>query len=313
MNEVVSIAAPVFFIIALGYACAKRQVFGADVQRSFSLYVFYFSMPCYLFLNMAHSQKAAMMPVGYVAAFALAMAAIAAVAALYMQQFARRDFASTVLGMMSASYTNSVFIGIPIIVMAYGSIAPVVVVTLFQIIIATTAILASIEIFRQHGRSWRQLGEIPKVVLLNPIIGGSLLGLAFSMNEWPVPLPVERICQLLGSAGVPTALFALGLSLGGEQFPVTQSSRRLVCVLVGLKIFLHPALAWLLGRYVFDLSGPSLGALTIIAGMPTAMNNFTFAQRYGVFVQESSRVVFLSTVLWLLTLPVLLLVFKVGV
>ncbi len=160
--------------------------------------------------------------------------------------------------------------------------------------------------------SWRQLGEIPKVVLLNPIIGSSLLGIAFSMNELPVPLPVDRTCQLLGSAGVPTALFTLGLSLGGEQLPVTQISRRLIYVLVGLKIFLHPALAWLLGRYVFDLSGPSLSALTIIAGMPTAMNNFTFAQRYGVFVQESSWVVFLSTVLWLLTLPVLLLIFKIG-
>ncbi len=313
MNEVVSIAAPVFVIIALGFVCAKRQVFGAEVQRSFSLYVFYFSMPCYLFLNMAQGQRAAMMPFDYVAAFALAMIVIAAVAGLYMQQFAKRDFASTVLGMMSASYTNSVFIGIPIVVMAYGSIAPVVVVTLFQIIVATTAILASIEIHRQKRCvSWRHLGEIPKVVLLNPIIGGSLLGIAFSMNEWPVPLPVERTCQLLGSAGVPTALFALGLSLGGEQLPATQNSRRLICVLVGLKIFVHPALAWLLGRYIFDLAGPSLGALTIIAGMPTAMNNFTFAQRYGVFVQESGRVVFLSTVLWLLTLPALLLIFKIG-
>ena len=313
MNEVVSIAAPVFFIIALGYACAKRRVLGTEVQKSFSLYVFYFSMPCYLFLNMARSQKTEMMPFSYIAAFALAMVVTAAVAGLCMQKFARRDFASTVLGMMSASYTNSVFIGVPIIVMAYGSIAPVVVVTLFQIIIATTAILASIEIVRQKRcMSWRQLGEIPKVVLLNPIIGGSLLGIVFSINEWPVPLPIERICQLLGSAGVPTALFALGLSLGGEQLPATPSSRRLICVLVGLKIYLHPALAWLLGRYIFDLAGPSLGALTIIAGMPTAMNNFTFAQRYGVFVQESGRVVFLSTVLWLLTLPVLLLMFKIG-
>lgn len=64
---------------------------------------------------------------------------------------------------------------------------------------------------------------------------------------------------------------------------------------------------------MFGLSGASLGALTIIAGMPTAMNNFTFAQRYGAFVQETSQVVFLSTVLWLATLPLLLIVFRIGV
>ncbi|MEQ1698195.1 MAG: AEC family transporter [Hyphomicrobiaceae bacterium] len=313
MNEVIAIAAPVFFIIALGYVGAKRRVFGAEVQRSFSLYVFYFSMPCYLFLNMANSRQTPMMSFDYIAAFASAMVVVAVAAGLYLNRVARRDFAFTVLGMMSASYTNSAFIGIPIIVMAYGSIAPVVVVTLFQIICATTAILASLEIYQQRCcLSWRQLGEIPKAVLLNPIIGGSLLGITFAMNGWAVPVPVERICQLLGSAGVPTALFALGLSLGGEQRVATSTTRQLVYVLVVLKIVLHPALAWLFGHYAFGLSGASLGALTIIAGMPTAMNNFTFAQRYGAFVRESSQVVFLSTVLWLATLPVLLFIFKVG-
>lgn len=313
MNEVIAIAAPVFFIIALGYVAAKRRAFGVEAQKSFSLYVFYFSMPCYLFLSMAHSQQTPMMSFDYVAAFASAMCVVAVVAGLYIHRFARRDFASTVLGMMSASYTNSAFIGIPIIVMAYGSIAPVVVVTLFQIIVATTAILTSLEIYQQRRYlSWRQLGEIPKVVLFNPIIGASLLGMVFAMNGWVVPLSVESICHLLGGAGVPTALFALGLSLGGVQPVVTSASRQHVYVLVALKIVLHPALAWLFGHYVFGLSGASLGALTIIAGMPTAMNNFTFAQRYDVFVQESSQAVFWSTALWLVTLPVLLFIFKVA-
>lgn len=159
--------------------------------------------------------------------------------------------------------------------------------------------------------SWRHLSELPKVILLNPIIGGSILGIAFAQNDWPVPVPVERICQLLGGAGVPTALFALGLSLGSRRAG-TSSHRIVVYALVGMKIVLHPALAWLAGRYLFGLSGSSLGALTIIAGMPTAMNNFTFAQRYGAFVEQAGQVVFLSTVLWLATLPVLLVIFKVG-
>jgi predicted permease len=238
---------------------------------------------------------------------------VAALGGSLARYFYKCDAASSILAMMGACYTNSAFIGIPIIVMAFGQPAPVVIITLFQVILVTTTILTSIEIYQKHGLiSLRTLREFPKTVLLNPLIGGSLLGILFALQEWTVPVTLERSFRLLGDAGIPTALFALGLSLGEKRQAVPSSSRTLVYILVVLKTMIHPAIAWTVGRYVFHLGEPWLGALTIIAAMPTAMNNFIFSQRYGVFIAESSQIVFLSSIVSLFTLSGLLWLFAVG-
>ena len=79
-----------------------------------------------------------------------------------------------------------------------------------------------------------------------------------------------------------------------------------------MKCLLHPALTWLIGRYLFGLGEPWLSSLTIIAAMPTALNTFIFAQRYGVFVDESGRIVLLSSLVSLVTISALLVLFGVA-
>jgi predicted permease len=313
MSIIFSITAPVFFIIGLGYLCARKKFIPVEAQKHFSLYVFYCAMPCYLFLSMAKVPRNMIAKADYVVAFAIAMFVVAAIGWFITAMIYRRNFASSILAMMTACYTSSAFIGLPIIVMAYGNAAPVIVITLFQLIVVTTIILTSIEIHREHGLlSLKALRAFPKTVLLNPIVGGSLLGIIFAWQNWVVPVLVERTGSLLGGAGIPTALFTLGLSLGSNRTVLKAASRRLVYALSGLKIIVHPALAYLLGRYVFNLSEPWLGSLTIVAAMPTSMNNFIFAQRYDDFIEESGQIVFITSVASLFTLSGLLCIFKIA-
>jgi predicted permease len=306
MNSVLSITAPVFLVILLGYICARKKLFPAEAQKSLSLYVFYCAMPCYLFLAMSKTPQGMIADTGYISAYIVGMAAVAALAGLAAKYF-NLTGAQCILAMMSACHTNSAFIGIPIIVMAFGSPGPVVAVILFQVIIVTTLVLASIEIYKKHGvLSLNSLRELPKTALLNPIVGGSLLGIIFSIYGWIVPSIFEHSLQLLGNAAIPSALFALGLSLGFVREPLPSKHQSLVYILVGLKIIVHPGLALLLGIYVFQLQNAWLGPLVIISAMPTAMNNFIFSQRYETFEAESSQVVFLSSVISLFTLSGLL-------
>jgi predicted permease len=313
MNIILSITAPVFLIIALGYLCARKKLIPAEAQKPFSLYVFYYAMPFYLFLAMAKVPHDTIVNFKYIAAFALSMFVVAAIAGFITKRIYRRNFPSCILAMMGSCYTNSAFVGIPIIVMAYGNAAPVIVITLFQVIVVTTIILTTIEIRQKHGLlSVKALREFPKTVLLNPIVGGSLLGIIFAWQGWQVPVLVERAGSLLGGAGIPTALFALGLSLADRKPFTHASSRKLVYLLTGLKVAVHPLFAYCAGRYLFGLSDPWLGSLTIVAAMPTAVNNFVFAQRYESFVSESSQTVFLSSVISLFTLSSLLWLFGIG-
>lgn len=164
------------------------------------------------------------------------MASVAALAGIIVRIFWRYDSARTILAMMGACYTCSAFIGIPVIVMAFGQSSPVVIITLFQVIVATTTILTGIEVYQKHGvLSWRAAKEISRTVLLNPIVGGSLLGILLAVQRWDVPIIMERSLRLLGGAGIPTALFALGLSLADRQKTMPANTAHLVNTLVFLK------------------------------------------------------------------------------
>ncbi|NDE90604.1 MAG: AEC family transporter [Alphaproteobacteria bacterium] len=305
MLAILAITLPVFLVIGVGYWCGKIKLLPAETQRILSLFVFYCSLPSYLFVSMAKVPKALILNPDYILAFACAMAGIAFLGWLVVRHYYPTHTASRVLGTMASCHTNSVLIGVPIIVGAYGSPAPVVVVTLFQVIVATTIILTVIEA-QQEGKPFAFLNTV-KTIFRNPIVGASFLGIACAWNEWPLPVVLEKGCELLGSACIPTALFALGLSLSQPKAALNAQTRPVIYSLVMLKCFAHPALAWLVGTYVFHLQDPWLGSLIIVSAMPTAVNNFTFSQRYGAFVEESTHIVFMTSIITFFTLSALLL------
>ena len=313
MTPILTIIAPVFLVMGAGWAGSRLGLFATDAETAFSVFVVYCSMPCYLFLAMAHVPRELVIRGDFLAAFGLGMVAAALAGAAIARFVGRRGFAECVLGTMGGCQTNSVYIGMPIIVMAYGTPGPVIVVSLFQVIVLTTVVVGCLELHRKRATmSWRSWFELPRIAVVNPIVGASMAGIVFSLSGWPVPGVVERTGQLLGAAAIPTALFALGLALGNRRPRLEAGGRTLVYLLVAVKCLLHPALTWLIGRYLFGLGEPWLSSLTIIAAMPTALNTFIFAQRYGVFVDESGRIVLLSSLVSLVTISALLVLFGVA-
>jgi predicted permease len=59
------------------------------------------------------------------------------------------------------------------------------------------------------------------------------------------------------------------------------------------------------GRYVLDLGGPALLAVTVLAALPTAQNIFVHATRYSRAVVVARDSIFLTT---MLSVPVLLVI-----
>ena len=57
---------------------------------------------------------------------------------------------------------------------------------------------------------------------------------------------------------------------------------------------------------LFRSSGPARGAVLVQSSMPSAVFNYLFAARYGNHPEEVAGVVFLSTVLSFVTLPLLM-------
>jgi malonate transporter len=138
----------------------------------------------------------------------------------------------------------------------------------------------------------RALAMLP---LRSPITLASATGIAVAATGWRPSEEVLRPFDLVGSAAVPLALLALGMSLRGSRpFTAGQDGRDRYTAVV-LKVLGQPLLAYLIGRHILGLQGTALLAAVVTAALPTAQNIFVFATRYDRAVGLARDAIVLST------------------
>lgn len=150
-----------------------------------------------------------------------------------------------------------------------------------------------------------------KALARNPVILSITGGALLASTSVAMALPIGRFLSFLGNAAGPTALFALGGTLGRLRV-----GRKLLAVAAGIslaKLVAYPTLVWVTLSQVMGLDTFWVTAGVLLAAMPTATNAFVLAQRNDAGAAEISAGVLVSTLLaalafpataWLLSAPV---------
>ncbi|GGW22782.1 membrane protein [Streptomyces xantholiticus] len=292
---------PIWVITALGWAAGRFDVLGPHAQSVLGRFAFAFAMPALLFLALSRARVSDLANPG-VAVFAAGVLIMLGLGLLIERWVFRRKRAERAIGAMAGAYVNSANLGIPVAVHVLGDASFMVAAALFQTLFVTPLILTLLDLEAAPGAAGtRRLLRLP---LRNPIILASAAGVAAAALDLRLPEAVTAPAQMLGAAAVPTALFALGMSLGtrkagpadalpAETAPAVRAER---LVLVTLKTVVQPLLAYALARWVFGLQGKDLLAVVLCAGLPTAQNVFLFAAQYRLDTRLVSDTVVLSTV-----------------
>ena len=223
----------------------------------------------------------------------------------------RITFSEQVVSAFSCSFSNTVLLGIPLVLLAFGDQGAL---PLFIIIGTHGFVMFPLfTIMMEIGK----IGEAPLKTLLaktsyglitNPLVIGLLGGLGCNLLGITLWKPLDEIAKLLGNAVTPGALFALGATLAGFRKKIQWKELPLVVL---MKIIIHPLLVWLLAVIVFSLTETIwIQVLVILAALPTGVNPFLFASRYNAGQLLSSGAVFISTFISIFTLSALLSFFK---
>ncbi|MFG3281606.1 AEC family transporter [Streptomyces sp. NPDC048111] len=302
MNSVLSGFLPIWIITGLGWAAGRFRLLGDGAQQVLGRFAFTFAMPSLLLLTTARSRPGDLAQPG-VAVFALSLLAVFAAGLVAAGRLFRRKRAEQAIGAMAASYVNSANLGIPVAVHVLHDTSFIVAAALFQMLFITPLILVLIEldVRRDAGRRLPRMLQLP---LRNPVVGASAAGIAVAASGLRLPEVVTSPLTILGGAGVPAALFALGMSLTGRAAadPGERTERAL---LVTLKTAVQPLLAYGLGRWAFGLGGHELFAVVLCAGLPTAQNAFIFASEYRLDTALPRDAVLLSTLLSMASLSLI--------
>jgi hypothetical protein len=285
---------PVFGLIALGYGARWLKVVRESTGEGLSDFVFVLAVPCLLFRTLAKADIPAVQPWGYWIAYFTGLAVIWALAMLVASRLFARSGPELVVSGFAAAQSNTVFVGVPMILKAYGDAGAVPLGLLLAIHLPVTMTVATL---LAEGRS-ASVAMLVKRLFTHPIIIGILLGSAARPVVGLLPAPFWTIVDLLAEAAVPCALISLGIAM--RRYGL-QSGLGLPAVLSGLKLGLHPLIVYVLATKVFSMPPHWSGVAVLFAACPCGINAYLFAERYRQGVADASSAIALSTMLSLVT------------
>lgn len=301
MQVIVNVALPVFAIIVAGYG-GGRSVLGQSASTALSAFVYWFALPAVLFLSMARQPLGQIFNGHFLGAFLGSMLMVYFGAALLGRLLRRQGWAVHSLQGLNAAFSNTGYMGIPLFLAAFGAdhLLPALIATVVMSVVMVGLAVIWIELAQSAGNGiGHALRDVARALATNPLILSSVAGLVWNLTGLPVPKPVVNFCQLVGAAAGPCALFAIGVFLAGRPLALAW---RHVGWMVPLKLVAQPLLAWGLIQTLFPLDPFWTGATLLLAALPTGALTFVVASQYQTYVEETSQVILLSTVL---SLPVL--------
>lgn len=196
-----------------------------------------------------------------------------------------------------AAFSNAGFMGIPLVQAVLGSEAVLYIVPFvaFLNLLQWTYGVSLIRGEKGHIRL--------KTLVWNPPVAGILLGLALFASGWGNRLPAVLATPLAGICGLntPLAMMVLGVYLARENPLQLLRDRRLYAA-CAVRLVLIPALS-LLTLTLLPISRDMGLALLLCAAAPVGANVAVYAQLHGQDHTYASKIVVLSTVLSMISLP----------
>ncbi len=313
MEAILTTVLPVFGLIVLGFAFARFRVVDQATARGLTQFVFTLAIPALLFRTVALTKPQEATPFGLWIAFFGGLALTWIMAGLLARKFASLSASGGAAASMAAGFGNIALLGTPLALAHFGEAAAVPVGLVLSIHAPLLWFAATLhrEIARHSGNiSFARLGRELFISLAGNAIVLALLAAALwrltGLGLHPV---ADRMLSMLSDASVPTALFALGLSLSAYSLRGQWTG---MMILIAMKMVLMPVLVFLALRYVVPVP-PFWGHVALLlAAMPTGANAFLFAHRNEESVAAVSAAIALGTGLAALTASLLLYLMDTG-
>jgi predicted permease len=311
MFAILLIIAPVFGIIAIGYAPGKSGYLAPASARGIADFAFNITIPALLFRTILLARFEGVAPLGIFASF-FGAAAIVWVASAALTRFALgRPAADGPAVAMCAVFGNSIMLGLPIGVATLGpeALAPIsVIIAVHAPIFLLAATLHTSAVAGRTGETLTaSLVGIARQLARQPIIVAIAVAGLWRVIGLEVPGLVLVMVETLAKAGVPAALVALGLSL--TTFAV-KGDTLVLGVMLALKMVVMPIVAGALAFGAFRLPLLSAEAVMLMAALPAGANAYLFSVKSGRCVNAASGAVAVGTALSALTLAALIALFR---
>jgi predicted permease len=216
----------------------------------------------------------------------------------------RTSMKNASFGALVASFPNTGFMGVPLLVALLGPAAagPAICTILVDIFVTTSLAIGLAQGADASGQGARAaMWKALKGALGNPLPWAIALGAVSSASGLQLPGPAASVVKMLADAASPVALFTIGAVLWRAGLHAhTRTPATLYVPVALLKLLLHPVLVFLTASAMRQLGAPITGlqitVVTLVAALPSASNVSVLAERYGADNGRVARIIMASTV-----------------
>ena len=300
--EFVTVLIPIFFIFGIGFAGEKVLKFDTKPLSMMAIYLMVPFLAFETFYSTDFSIDYLMMAIY---TFGLAFCLIIVI---YGIAFLKRYSLKKTCGMILASaFMNNGNYGTPLIFFAFGEAGlryAVILMVIQQLLMCTVGIYYAAKGSPNGGGVKTALKEVVKV----PIVYGALLGVLFHLFGIPIGGSFMEAVSMVGNAAVPTIMIILGMQLA--KISVKKLDFAPLSLSLGIRLFLSPVIAFGF-TLILPIDDLLKQIMIVLSAMPTAANTTMYALKYDTEPQFVSSATLFSTVLSVVTLPIVLYVSRV--
>ncbi len=288
---------PLMAYMALGYFLNKRGYFPERVPQAINKIVFKILLPINIFnsiftTNLAEAFRwdvALYVGISCIISFLT-------ITFIVKRIEKTRDFIPVMIqGIHKANYN---LLSVSIVSSFFGSAIGMTAV-LVAIITPIVNTCSAITFESNLGKERTSVAVLAKKTLKNPLVLGSLVGVAANLCHLPIPkFILSGVIKNLSGMATPLALLTLGATL--EFSSLKRYAKQLSIVAAG-KLVLLPAVILPIAILI-GIRGADLLAVTIYCASPTAVNSYSTAVSMGGNEELAGDVVIVTSVLSILTL-----------
>jgi malonate transporter len=292
----------IFGLVAIGYLAGVTGYLRAEIGEALGEFAVGVALPLLLFRTMLSADFHGSAPWALWGAYFSSVAIAWIVGHLVTTRIFGRDRRAGVVGGVSASFSNTVLLGLPLVLGVYGQagfevLALIVSVHLGAMMAATIVIFALLEGGAEGFRPLALARTFVAKLAANPLIVGIAAGLAWRFTGLPLPPLAARFVDGLGAIAGPLALFSMGLGL--RRYGISGNVKAGLTLAL-LKLMVMPAIT-LAMALLFGLPPLAASVAVLTAALPAGVNCYLVAVQFGTGQALASNTITIATGLAVVT------------
>lgn len=291
-----------FICIIFGFIGEKTKILTPQVCGNLSQLMLKVTLPCSILVSMQRAFSKAFfldsILMAFISTFVFLLGMLLAYIFCRLLKVSKEKWSVFLVALM---LPNVMYMGAPVISAVFGSDA------LFYIAIANIpfnilAFTLCIRLLAKNQAQPHVHGDW-KSVALNPAVNCAVVGMLFFLTSIKLPAAVNDGLSLMGSMTTPTAMLIIGAVLARNDMRLFLKDI-MIYPFVLLKLVVLPFIIFMVCK-LFLQPGLLFGVIYLVAAMPCGTMTVILVSQYGGDEGLASRMVCVSTLFSIITIPMM--------